>query len=204
MFEVDFISGNVITVKWNPSDTNADATGLMQFANGDIEAFETTNARQGVRATSSKTTGKWYIEFEILALTGGGADIYVGFCPVGTALNHNAADASNAIYWRGAGTIKDQTHGAATSFALNDVVQMAIDLDNAKAWLAKASNTWIGGGSPSAGTTETVLYTNSVGLALFPNYQSDNTTAVEQRVKILGHSFNQHNTAPSGFTPWGD
>lgn len=208
MFEVEFIGtagSGAVTVTWNPLDTNQDPFGLVQFANGNLDAFETTMVRQGVRATISRTTGKRYFEIDIIALTNGGADVYIGLCPIGTALNHNAADASNAIVWRGNGVIKDKVNGPALSpYVAGDTCQCAVDLDNAKAWLARLTNTWIGGGDPAAGTLETVLYTNSVGLALFPNYQSDNITVNEQRVRILGHASNQHNAAPAGFTPWGD
>jgi hypothetical protein len=103
------------------------------------------------------------------------------------------------------------------TFTLQDIIQVAIDVDNERVWFGK-NNVWTG--DPGAGTGavfdtwmqhgnfsyagETYSYKDGrVAVAAFANGDS---THIPRYVcfRILSHSWNQQYTAPSGFTPLGD
>lgn len=204
LFEVDFISAGGAILTWNPADKSAN----MSLANGDLDAISLqNNTYEGVRATLSKNTGKWYVAYKLID-TRVADDIYVGL-RVFTATWPNTnpfGDATYRILWRaGSGQIfGGSTTPGGMSFGIGDVAEIAVDTDTGKFWCRINGGTWKGGGDPSTDTTPTETYATG-GDTVYPVHVTDNAPAhSDYNVRLQGNASNQDDAAPSGFTPWGD
>lgn len=188
------------TCLWNSADNSG-----MTLSNGDLDAEESSNVYVGIRATTSKASGKWYIEYRIVQ-TPSSDDIYVGLAVGSAALNGTPVLSSgHSIAWRGNGGIFSNAGftGLTTTFAALDNINIHVDTDTGKYWCRKEAGTYVGGGDPTAGTSPTGTYTTPV--TVFPMYKSDNSpNSPANKVRILGHASNQINPPASGYTPFGD
>ena len=182
-----------MAVTWNPADKSVDVT----LSNGDLTATNGGSTWRGVRATGSKSSGKWYCEFTIDTLYDAG-----GFrLGLATALEtlSGLGGSSNGYGYVGDG---DKIHANSkvlygSSYAVNDIISMAFDLDNGKIWWAK-NGVWQASGDPAAGTNE--AYSGLSG-TFFPQVTFwGNLHAVTAN---FGASAFSH-TVPSGFTALDD
>lgn len=185
-------------VTWNPADKGPNLT----LSGGDLTVTAATGSYdQFVRATQSKTSGKW-----VFAAVMNTADYTegVGLCNASQDLTDDFLPLANAIMamrdesqWKYNGT----TVGAKTQFwASATEVMIALDADNRLVWMSSdGGTTWRGSavGSPSAGTNgQAIGFTG----AIFPCVTTSDGRSWVGRftdADIAG-------TIPSGFTAWGD
>jgi hypothetical protein len=137
-------------VEWNPDDSHAD----IVLSNGNFTATKAvSNAWRSTRATDGRYTGKWYWEVTLGAqvndnfMIGIGHDVtpittYVGDDTTGYAyyaLNGKKYNSASADYGPSATT--------------DDVIGVALDLDNHKIWWSK-NGVWMASGDPANGVNQ--------------------------------------------------
>ena len=132
------------------SKTYAEGNTALTVSNGDD--WNATQSNFSVR------NGKWYWEVKITAI-GNYAGIGVGFNP----FNSNATAWLNSTYlvgeqtgsygWRNNGA-RPQGGGALSTYTTNDILSIAMDMDNQKVYFAK-NGTWEDSGDPTSGATGT-------------------------------------------------
>lgn len=147
-------------------DTDAVATAGVTFTNANLTAqggggFSLISSGI-VQALEGKTTGKWYVEFTCVAVSGNvdGIGIVnswgVGFRFIGDSnINAPGGDVGWGYY-----SNNHVTHLNAAQTAVNnatwgatDVIGLAIDLDNRRIWWNKNGGAWIGtSGTPDPAT----------------------------------------------------
>ena len=186
VYEKIYVSGTITT--WNPSDKHANIT----LSNGNLTAEVVTfNYFYGVRATNSKTAGKWYWEETV------DVDINRRCIGIGTINATLSPQVGYDVYGYGYRDDGKKWHnGSGVSFGATytatDVIGVALDLDNNKIWFSKNGN-WQASGNPSDGTNEAFSLSPA---AYFPmtslGYTGDKDTV------NFGASAFAH-TVPTGF-----
>lgn len=148
---------------WNPADKSAD----IALSGGDLIA--TVGAAGGyrsVRATVSKTTGKWYFEVTVNTF-GSGEGPFIAICPVGSSLATQLGNAvEESAYFANGGYVLE--NGSLTyflsSYSAGDKVGAYVDIDAGKVWYAK--NGVVDVGDPETGSTNHAGFTP--GTAMYP------------------------------------
>lgn len=184
-------------VTWNPSDK----ASLVVLSNGNRTATRTgATTNQSVRATLSRSSGKYY--FEVRMDTAGAPSNYsmVGVCTSSLSLSNYIGQDSTSVGYEPTGQRYTNGAGAAygATYTAGNVIGVAVDIDSGKVWYAK-DNTWQASGNPAAGTNPAV--TLSAGLTLFPAlslYAASTQPALTARFKSSDLSY----SPPSGFSPW--
>ena len=153
----DTCTNNFCTM--NPLDNEyVDAT----FSEGNNQIVIASGIKTYATGTMGVSTGKWYWEVEMDAYSGSSDDYQaVGICDrVSTSNNTDSYAAgypANFVY-TSEGTFKESgtTNTIATvdSYAPNDIVGVALDLDNNKLYFSK-NGTWQDSGDPTSGATGT-------------------------------------------------
>jgi len=179
------------------------------MSNGNLTAtHNAATTADGVRSTALKTSGKYYFEVTrgVNGANPGGATCFMGII-LSTGLVGDPATGTNvsACYPNQAGgvysnnTFTNKTVGAAV--APGDLVGIAIDLDNRKAWFCKNNLNWlnavIGSENPATNTGGVVIaagsWTPAVGFLGSGAVVGDSFTANFGASAFSG-------TVPSGFT----
>jgi hypothetical protein len=176
----------------NPIDSSSGHT----LTNGNLDIIASTTAWKNTRTTISiPTSGKWYAEFTIASVTNG-ENIMVGFSPPTLSLATYLGAGVNSIGFQGNGNIWTNGSSAAggTTFAANDVIQIAVDRASGKAWLGK-NGTWVSSGNPAAGTNQTTSSVSTTGELFFgvSIYTAGNGVNCNFGQRAFAY------TAPSGF-----
>lgn len=171
---------------WNPSDKNAGIT----LSNGNLTAAGAV----GVRATISKSTGKWY--WEVNCDTRGSANsMGIGVATGSVSLTSRLDTFTGAWIWRSDSTYVEQTNGTSgPTFTTGDRIMIAIDLGAGKVWFGK-NGTWNGSGDPGAGTNP--VFTTLSG-TVFPAMSVQNNTGSPQATANFGATTLAY-SVPSGF-----
>lgn len=191
-------SSGPTAVTWNPSDK----ASLVVLSNSNRTATRTgtTTNNQAVRATLSRSSGKYY--FEVRMDTSGAPSNFsmVGVCTSSLSLSNYIGQDSTSVGYEPTGSLYTNGAGAAygATYTAGDVIGVAVDIDSGKVWYAK-NNTWQASGNPAAGTSPAV--TLSSGLTLFPAlslYLAFTQPVLTARFKSSDLSY----SPPSGFTPW--
>ena len=126
----------------------------------------TTNAGDAWRTsygTMAVSTGKWYWEQKVLGSSG--SSHYIGITDIDVAKNVDTNEFENAnvsayCYRSDGGKVTSVsgstvlTASAGASFTTNDIIGIAIDLDNQKIYFSK-NGTWQASGNPESGATGT-------------------------------------------------
>jgi hypothetical protein len=155
----------------------------------------------GVRATTSHSSGKWYLEYPINTLNG--ISSYRGFASASQGLGAVSITAATGI-GEGGGYIG--APGGSTTAPGGHNVQFAIDIDAGRWWARYDGGSWVGGsgsaGDPVAGTNG-VDYTSyiPVSTATFPWVTTQHWT-VDGVQSFNPGSSTFANTPPSGFSAW--
>uniref|UniRef100_A0A6M3JFF9 Putative tail fiber protein n=2 Tax=viral metagenome TaxID=1070528 RepID=A0A6M3JFF9_9ZZZZ len=171
---------------WNPADKDANCT----LSGGNLVVSKAGGSYVGVRATISKTAGKWYFEITTPGYLAGYRSVGVG----------TAAEALTGII---GGTVEGWGHldsgikyhtGSGGAWGANwsdaDVIGVAVDLDVGKIWIS-VNGSWYG--DPVAGTGE--MYSGLSG-TLFPMTSlSGGTSTVNFGASAFAYA------VPSGFNP---
>ena len=137
---------------WNPLQATTAAT----------YAFEAGNTRMSVNdaavfslgATLAATTGKYYMEMKWVQQGGNGS---WGMIPIDTDINNRPRNAG--VGWNQGdnapwllGSIVSGSWGG--SIGTNDIIQLAMDLDNGAFYFGK-NDVWLNSGNPTSGSSKT-------------------------------------------------
>lgn len=174
----------------NPSDKSADLT----LSGGDLTATASGSGYDSVRSTLGVSSGKHYWEFKYTTVAL--ADATWGVANSTMALtNYVGLDANGwGVYMPTGNKLNNGSNTAyGTAQAVNDVLMVALDMDNGKVWMGK-NGTWFNSGDPAAGTN--AAFTGLSG-TLYACLTLTNTN-VTVGVANFGASAMGY-TAPSGF-----
>ena len=180
----------------NYATLNPLKNGGMTLSNGNLTALYAPTAWTSCSSTIAVSSGKWYFEGSMGGISST-AYIMLGIRLADVALSTYLADDANG--WgilANSGNIASYTNAAATnsttfSSTTSTIFQVAIDVDAGKLWLGY-NNTWLGGGSPSAGTSPT--YTLTANRLIQPVISAyGNTNYINFGQRPFGYS------APTGF-----
>jgi len=191
-------AGNYAVANPNAKNTN------ITISNGNLTVTSdaTTNWRSGGATFGNITSGKWYYEATATTISST-AYVSVGWQSTSadqtTQSNGVGAGANNSFgLLMNTSLRQTKANGSIIASDTNtnasgDIIMVAVDFDNSKAWLGK-NGTWYDSGNPSTGANPiaTVL---SGGLS--PAYQTYNAA-------VLNINFGQRPfayTPPSGFLP---
>jgi len=183
----------------NPLNKDASAT----LVDGNLRCFGSGATNRNIFATMSiPSTQKIYFEANVVTGTSSGNYFTLGIAPSTLGLNTEIGTVSGSF-----GINSDQaamslkrisgtatSYGAGTSYATNDIVQIAIDQANGRLWFGK-NNTWFDSGNPSAGTNPATS-TLSTSVEYFP------CATFYQSTPVLALNFGQRPftyTPPTGF-----
>ena len=151
-------------------------TNTYNFTNGnlEVEMFDSSNVQIQTRMSMGVSSGKWYWEATLVSYSiyqpslGVAADnILNGNYVGGTALQWGVYGPNGDKYNNGVFT----AYGSAAT--TNDVVQIALDMDNGKIWWGK-NGTWFASGNPASGTN--AAFTNLAGNTVLPAMGVGGTT----------------------------
>lgn len=172
---------------WNPADKGANIT----LSNGNRTAEMTAAGWEGVRATISKASGKWY--WEITPDVGTGNLLIIGAATAGETLTYPGDSAAGYGYEGSTGNkFNNGSSGYGDPFAPPNIIGIAEDLDANKIWWSKAG-VWQAGGDPAAGTNP--AFTGVSG-TFFPMIgMNANTTKMTANFGDSAFSY----TVPTGF-----
>ena len=129
------------------------------FGNTAITASD-SNSWNATLSTFAVSSGKWYTEYKITAV-GSYSAIGVGYQPF--TFNASAylgstfliGEDTGAFGWRNNGATKsNNANGTLSSWTTNDILMIAIDMDNEKLYVGK-NGTWENSGNPESGSTGT-------------------------------------------------
>jgi hypothetical protein len=169
---------SMLDVPTNTSPTNANfptlnviaGLGNGTYSDGNLGYLNGVGAtwKSGV-ASMGVTSGKYYFEYTITAVSNS-SNFYLGVAGstyTGFASYLGRTSDSWAFQWNGASSVKTNndistTVNTAGSISVNNVIQVAIDLNTGSIWWGR-NNTWVQG-DPSAGTGAS--YTNLTGTIL--------------------------------------
>src|SRR6516164_5442777 len=187
---------------WNPADKSANIT----LSNGNLTATNGASAGDnGVRSVTSKSTGKYYVEFTITGVLSG-ADTGIGIATGSAPLTIGATSTGGFICYPGTGNIyfngsfTGVTPGGSTG--IGTVWCMAIDLVNSKGWFRINGGNWDGSGTDNPATNTgginiATLFPTNAAYAFF--CANANAAGVTANFGTSAFSF----TVPSGFSAWG-
>ena len=174
------VRGNYCT--WNSTWANPTLT------NGNLD-YTTTAGSTSAIGTLGVSSGKWY--FEVLTTTSA--------CSIGVAppelFNKEIGETSTSYGYTYNGTkyTNGSTSAYGNSYTANDIIGVALDLDNGKIWFSK-NGTFQASGDPAAGTNAAftgLSGTFTVGVSrMTPTQQSGSLNAGQRAFAY---------TAPSGF-----
>jgi len=173
--------GTLTDLKDNPDNTFATMNPLVgqtgySFSQGNNTVTWSSNNKSS-SSTLGITGGKFYWEVKYIT-SAGGNDVLIG---VGNEnINHNnyvGSDGSSWGYYGANGSKYNGSGGVAygNTFTANDIISIALDMDNTAIYFAK-NGTWQNSGDPTSGASQTgSAFTNLSG-TIFPvisGYTSD-------------------------------
>ena len=150
---LDCPSNNFAT--WNPLDNYYPA---MTLSYGNTRALTVTNKYTYTPTTLGMTSGKYYAEIKCVAKSSSQIEMITGITSTSSAsttdeLGHFANDYgyySNTGEYRNNNTLSSYGN----SWTQDDIIGIAVDLDNNKLYFAK-NGTWQNSGDPTSGATGT-------------------------------------------------
>jgi hypothetical protein len=188
---------------WNPSDKGSNIT----LSNGNLTVSITTGSGpEGVRAVSSRSTGKAYYEMTWSGQDSGMANTGCGFTRSGTlpvAVMSGAVIATRLpggqiYYWAAyQAAIGDATPAGST-------ICSAIDLDTRKAWFRLNGGQWNGSGTADPATGAGGIDVSALlpaGGQVYPWAAASPTLTPGGTANFGGSAFTY--TVPSGYSAWG-
>ena len=150
----------------------------ITFSEGNTKIVGDASANfSGSLGTISSTNGKWYCEMKVTDAT----NLQIGaLIPTTSNIGDATADVNGGvyyhyenIYWQDNNTVIKVVNSSGTitnasvnggsnsvsTYTTNDIIMMALDLDNGLIWFGK-NGTWENSGVPASGTNGFVLPTN--------------------------------------------
>lgn len=186
----ELTSSGIDYTTWNPDDKHANIT----LSNGNLTATATNTALKSVRAGHGKSSGKWYWEVKIDVAASAGHLVGAGTSSA-TLDSYVGNDVYGYSYY---GLDGDKRHNSDTeaygsTYGLNNVIGVALDLDNGKIWFSK-NGVWQASGDPAAGTNEAYSGLSGTFYPMYTPYQNTDAATAKFDSSDLTYS------APSGFT----
>ena len=191
---------------WNSSDKSATIT----LSGGNLIATSSTAVSQGVRSTTSKSSGKVYWEVTLTTLTN---DIVVGIATGTEALNVAGglgADANGLGFYAVSPTQATyinsvQLNNGSTASSAGAVVSFALDVTNKLIWISTAvmraaSQNWNNSATANPGTGTGGQSLSTLGASPWFIMFNDDLGGAKATVNFGGTAFNQ--TVPTGFSSW--
>ena len=182
--------GTVTATKDNPSDNFCTMNPLdaqssngagINYANGNTQVTDGDSNWRSSWGTLGESVGKYYYEAKVLATS---TNWGVGICDVDQVVKGETKFwATSDGYGTNASTQKCNSGAedawGGISIAQNDIVQCALDLDNAKIYFGK-NGTWIDSGDPTSGATGTgaAFTINTGGRIYLPAWAGYGTAAI--------------------------
>jgi len=180
----------LVPTTWNPADKSTD----ISLSGGDLIATCTLNGWASVRSILGVSSGKWYWEITVNAITSSYGEVAIGDSGVG--LDAEPGVNVDGYAYRGLDGNKMnnnswEAYGA--TFTDGDIISVALDMDGGKLWWAK-NGVWQASGDPGAGTNE--AYSGIVGTlyAMVCIYHSSKYMTANFGDSAFAYS------VPSGFT----
>jgi hypothetical protein len=169
------LGGAVVTPTsvWAPADA---VTNGMTLSNGGLTVAPSGAASyKSIRGSTSKTTGKLYVEFSVDAgfTSAAGGPVTIGLASSGADISSYLGNSnysagifpaiSNSV---STGFVSNYTT-AAPAIAASTTYGLAVDFGAGKVWLA-ANNVWYNSSNPATGTLPVVSFTLATVGSLFP------------------------------------
>ncbi len=208
-------ASGAVPVTWNDADKTSSA--LTVSLGGKRVTTDGSNSQLGIRGNVGKSSGKWYLEFQIgasLRWVASNGDYSFGLALASFALTGNIQIGNSAgelslqnsgsnARTNGSNTAQSPDVVTAANLAASDVVMLAVDLTGAKAWFG-LNGTWGGtGGSngvPASGANP-CLSGFSVGSVVYPcTYRLLTTNGAY--CDIAASAADCLYSLPSGFSYW--
>ena len=127
------------------------------FSEGNLKVAGNDNSNAGyINSTIAPSQGKWYMEFKAIDIQGSSYP-GVGIISTQDATNNGqVGGATNSVSYRAGGTILSNGSVTATenSYTDNDIISVAMDLDNGAVYFAK-NNDYQANGVPTSGSSRT-------------------------------------------------
>ena len=151
------VSSFAADATWNPLDKASNLT----LSNGDLTVERTDNTGwRGIRSTTFKSSGKWYWECKIDVTAPYNYD-FVGIGTSSELLTYPGDTYEGYGYYGSNGRKYHSSYASyGSTFTTNDVIGVALDLDNGKIWWSK-NGVWQASGNPATGTNP--AYTGVAG-----------------------------------------
>ena len=158
--------GTLTKTEDNPSNVfacgNVLGSGSVSFSNGNNSVHEGGTSFKTAIATLGASSGKYYAEVKVPSIGGVTYGLYTGFVNLDKTnlpnLTSNVGDTADSagissgggyIYYNG-----QQFTGATTATTANDIVNLAMDLDNGRLYWG-INGTYVNSGNPASGSTGT-------------------------------------------------
>lgn len=185
---------------WNSADKSAN----ISLSNGDLTATATSASDGGVRGTSSKSTGKLYVEFTVGA-NFGTADGSFGITTGSSNLATIGVNGASGFYvYQQSGNIwasGSSTGKSLGGYTTGDVVSMAVDFTNMRGWFRKNGGNWNNDGTADPATnTGGVDISGTFGSAAAYLVQTSNNNGAAATLNCGAQSLSR--PMPSGFDTW--
>jgi len=132
-------------------------TDAPTFSNGNNSIVISNAGGFGSQSTLGMSSGKYYAEFKMTASSDNDMAVGVNSDTDAPRTDSGAGFGSNSTGYRETGTLavngtEDISYG--NSYTVNDIIGIAIDLDNNKLYFSK-NGTWQNSGDPTSGATGT-------------------------------------------------
>jgi len=145
-----------------PSNVFATANATMgnltaTFSNGNLTVASTGGGNFGGASTLGTSSGKYYAEFKITAQTADCGHLGIDGDPQESARNDHFAGENAWSYGYNANGNKFNNNSGTSygdTFTLNDIIMVAMDLDNNYVYFGK-NGTWQNSGDPTSGASGT-------------------------------------------------
>ena len=156
------VNGTMTQTIDTPSNVFATANAIMgnltaTFSNGNLTVATTSSQKFGGASTLGVSSGKYYAEFKVTAQSAACGHIGIDGDPQESARNDNYAGQNAWSYGYNANGNKFNNNSGASygdTFTLNDILMIAMDLDNNYVYFGK-NGTWQNSGDPTSGATGT-------------------------------------------------
>ena len=167
-FGLGLDAGGASATTFDNFDPHRGATAGVTFTHANLTAqgiCGSTLTTWGVApAREGKTAGKWYVEFTIVAVSGNNDGVGIldarGLLGLGfigqTSISSSIAGTSGYGYYENNHVVfggASQTAVNNVTYTADDVIGLAIDLDNHRLWWTKNGGAWVGAsGTPNPAT----------------------------------------------------
>ncbi len=186
---------------WNPADKSVGIT----LSDSDQTAAQATTVTGGVRSTTSKTTGKYYLELNVSVMTG---DVFrgdgVGLTTLAQGLT--TIPGGNSFWIRNDGLmfVGAASTGRSIDALFSQVIGIAVDFDNQRIWARNTGHgTGWAGASPFV-TSNPATNTNGIDISSIfsgvAGYLCLTTHSAASETVTINNTWVY--PAPAGFSGW--